>query len=157
MGQGGIPRNKLFLGLFGLTVNAEFNHPRYFSMHPTGENSKGAHTVPFFEVAMAQNPKPQTVAIVAADAEFSHTVAEGARANATKAGLKIVYDRSYPPSHHRFLAHREVDPGDEPRSRRHLLIPDGHFRPAGSPMAAVSRWNASCWSRPCPRSMLKNP
>jgi hypothetical protein len=24
-------------------------------------------------------------------------------------------------------------------------------------MAAVSRWNASCWSRPCPRSMLKNP
>jgi len=93
-----IPRKKLFLGLFGLTVNAAFNYPRYFAMHPTGENSKGAHTVPFFEVAMAQNPKPQTVAIVAADAEFSHTAAEGARENATKAGLKIVYDRSYPPS-----------------------------------------------------------
>lgn len=93
-----IPRKKLFLGLFGLTVNAAFNYPRYFAMHPTGENSKGAHTIPFFEVAMAQNPKPQTVAIVAADAEFSHTAAEGARENATKAGLKIVYDRRYPPS-----------------------------------------------------------
>jgi len=84
-----IPRNKLFLGLFGLTVNAEFNYPRYFAMHPTGENAKGAHTVPFFEVAMAQNPKPQTVAIAAADAEFSNTAAEGARANATKAGLAL--------------------------------------------------------------------
>jgi branched-chain amino acid transport system substrate-binding protein len=93
-----IPRHKLFLGLFGLMVNAEFNYPRYFAMHPTGENSMGAHTAPFFDVAMAQNPKPQTVAIVAADAEFSHTAAEGARANATKAGLKIVYDRSYPPA-----------------------------------------------------------
>ena len=93
-----IPRNKLFLGLFGLTVNAEFNYPRYFAMHPTGENSKGAHTTPFFSVAMMQNPKPQTVAIVAADAEFSNTAAEGARANATNAGLKIVYDRSYPPA-----------------------------------------------------------
>src|SRR3974390_3537909 len=89
-----IPRNKLFLGLFGLTVNAEFNYPRYFAMHPTGENAKGAHTAPFFNVAMIQNPKPQTVAIVAADAEFSNTAAEGARANATKKGLKIVYDRS---------------------------------------------------------------
>jgi branched-chain amino acid transport system substrate-binding protein len=93
-----IPRNKLFLGLFGLTVNAEFNYPRYFAMHPTGENSKRAHTSPFFDVAMMQNPKPQTVAIVAADAEFSNTAAEGARANATNAGLKIVYDRSYPPA-----------------------------------------------------------
>ncbi len=93
-----IPRNKLFLGLFGLTVNAAFNYPRYFAMHPTGENSKSAHTDPFFAVAMAQNPKPQTVAIVAADAEFSHTAAEGARANAAKAGVKIVYDRSYPPA-----------------------------------------------------------
>jgi branched-chain amino acid transport system substrate-binding protein len=93
-----IPRNKLFLGLFGLTVNAEFDYPRYFAMHPTGENSIGAHTAPFFAVAMAQSPKPQTVAIVAADAEFSNTAAEGARVNAAKAGLKIVYDRKYPPS-----------------------------------------------------------
>ena len=93
-----IPRNKLFLGLFGLTINDAFNYPRYFAMHPTGANAKGAHTAPFFDVAMAQNPKPQTVAIVAADAEFSNTAAGGARVNAANAGLKIIYDRSYPPA-----------------------------------------------------------
>ena len=47
---------------------------------------------------MAQNPKPTTVAIVAADAEFSKNASDGARENAKKAGLKIVYDKSYPPS-----------------------------------------------------------
>ena len=45
---------------------------------------------------MAQNPKPQTVAIVAADAELGATP-RGARENAKNAGLKIVYDRNYPP------------------------------------------------------------
>ena len=47
---------------------------------------------------MAQNPKPKTVAIVAADAEFSKNASDGARENAKKFGLKIVYDKSYPPS-----------------------------------------------------------
>ena len=47
---------------------------------------------------MAQNPKPQTVAIVAADAEFSVNASEGARDNAKVAGLKVVYDKPYPPS-----------------------------------------------------------
>jgi branched-chain amino acid transport system substrate-binding protein len=47
---------------------------------------------------MAQNPKPQTIAIAAADAEFARNGAEGARENATKAGLKIVYDKTYPPA-----------------------------------------------------------
>jgi branched-chain amino acid transport system substrate-binding protein len=52
----------------------------------------------YFELAMAQTPKPQTVAIVAADAEFSRTASDGARENAKAAGLKIVYDRTYPPT-----------------------------------------------------------
>jgi branched-chain amino acid transport system substrate-binding protein len=46
---------------------------------------------------MAQNPKPKTVAIVAADAEFALNAAAGARKNAQAAGLKIVYDKTYPP------------------------------------------------------------
>jgi branched-chain amino acid transport system substrate-binding protein len=52
----------------------------------------------FFELAAAQKPKPQTVAIVAADAEFSKTSADGAKENATANGFKIIYDQSYPPS-----------------------------------------------------------
>jgi branched-chain amino acid transport system substrate-binding protein len=47
---------------------------------------------------MAQNPKPTTVAIASVDAEFGQNVADGARENAKAAGLKVVYDRKYPPT-----------------------------------------------------------
>src|SRR5262245_9806687 len=39
-----------------------------------------------------------TVALVAADQEFSRNACDGARDNAKKANLKIVYDKTYPPS-----------------------------------------------------------
>jgi len=93
-----IQRGKMFLGLFGTAVNAEFHYPRYFSMNANGPDAKGAVTAGLFEIAAAQNPKPQTVAIIAADAEFGRNAAEGARANAKAAGLTIVYDRTYPPA-----------------------------------------------------------
>src|SRR4030095_15127134 len=50
----------------------------------------------FFDLAMTQNPKPETLAIVAADGEYSHLAAQGAREHAKRLNLKIVYDRSYP-------------------------------------------------------------
>jgi branched-chain amino acid transport system substrate-binding protein len=93
-----IARNKVFIGLIGLAINAEFGYPRYFAMHPAGPNPKAATTRGFFEIAMAQTPKPQTVAIVATDAEFSRNASDGARENAKAAGLKIVHDRSFPPN-----------------------------------------------------------
>ena len=94
-----IQHKMTFFSLFGLDVNREFQYPRYFSMVPTGgmdppvSFSKG-----FFEVAAAQNPKPQTLAIIAADAEFPHNASDGARKNAKAAGLQIVYDKTYPPT-----------------------------------------------------------
>src|SRR5579871_641603 len=91
-------KNKVFIGLLGLAVNSEFKYPNYFAMIPSGPNPKAAFTEGFFEAAMAQNPKPQTVAIVAADQEFSRNAADGARENAKNAKLKIVYDNTYPPS-----------------------------------------------------------
>jgi branched-chain amino acid transport system substrate-binding protein len=91
-----IPKQKMLIGLFGLAVNAEFNYPKYFSMIPLGPAPKSTQTKGFFDIAVAQNPKPQTLAIVAADAEFPINGAEGARENAKAAGLKIVYDRRYP-------------------------------------------------------------
>jgi branched-chain amino acid transport system substrate-binding protein len=91
-------RKKLFIGLLGLGVNTEFNYPNYFVMIPSGPDPKPAFTKGFFDLAMKQSPKPQTVAIVAADQEFSHNAADGARANAKAAGLKIVYDKTYSPS-----------------------------------------------------------
>ena len=93
-----IQRNKLFIGLLGLAVNSEFNYPKYFVMIPSGPDPKIAFTKGFFDAAMAQTPKPTTVAIVAADQEFSKNASDGARENAKKAGLKVVYDKSYPPS-----------------------------------------------------------
>jgi branched-chain amino acid transport system substrate-binding protein len=91
-------RKKLFIGLLGLGVNSEFNYPNYFVMIPSGPDPKPAFTKGFFDLAMGQNPKPKTVAIVAADQEFSRNASDGARANAKAAGLEIVYDKSYPPS-----------------------------------------------------------
>jgi len=91
-------RKKAFIALFGLGVNDDFKYDRYFAMIPSGPEPKTSFTKGFFDTAMAQNPKPATVAIVAADAEFSKNASDGARENAKKHGLKIVYDKSYPPS-----------------------------------------------------------
>jgi branched-chain amino acid transport system substrate-binding protein len=91
-------KGKVFIGLFALDANSEFHYPKYFSMLPAGPTPKESFTDGFFQVAAAQNPKPQTVAIAAEDAEFSRNAAEGARNNAKKYGLKIVYDKNYPPS-----------------------------------------------------------
>ncbi|HWM80701.1 MAG TPA: amino acid ABC transporter substrate-binding protein [Pseudolabrys sp.] len=90
-------KNKVFIGLFGTAVNAEFKYPRYFSMNANGQDPKRAVTSGFFEVAAAQSPKPQTVAIISVDAEFGRNAADGARENAKAAGIKIVQERTYPP------------------------------------------------------------
>src|SRR5690349_14787472 len=90
--------NMAFIGLLGLAVNSQFNYPKYFAMIPSGPDPKTAFSEGFFDVAMQQNPTPKTVAIVGADAEFAKNAADGARINAKKHALKVVYDRSYPPS-----------------------------------------------------------
>ena len=91
-------KNKVFVTLLGLAVNSEFNYANYFAMIPSGPDAKPSLTKGFFDTAMVQNPKPQSVAIVAADQEFSRNASDGARENARKAGLKVVYDKTYPPS-----------------------------------------------------------
>jgi branched-chain amino acid transport system substrate-binding protein len=93
-----IEKQKMLIGLFGLAVNANFAYPRYFSMIPLGPTPKSTQTKGFFDIAVAQTPKPRTVAIVAADAEFAINASEGARENAKAAGLEIVYDKRYPPT-----------------------------------------------------------
>jgi branched-chain amino acid transport system substrate-binding protein len=93
-----LQRKKVFPSLFGTGINNEFKYDKYFSMIPTGPDPKPAFTKPFFDVVMAQSPKPMTVSIAAGDHEFGRNVCDGARENAKKAGLKIVYDKTYPPS-----------------------------------------------------------
>ena len=92
-------RNLTFLGLFGLDVNSEFHYPKYFSIIPAGgATPKEAFSQGFFAVAATLNPKPKTIALVGADAEFSRNAVDGARAQAKRAGYKIVYDQTYPPT-----------------------------------------------------------
>ena len=87
-----------FIGLFGLAVNDQFHYDRFFQIQPNGVNAKISSIEGFFEAAMTAQPTPKTVAIVGADAEYPKVATEGAREIAKKLGLKVVYDRSYPPT-----------------------------------------------------------
>ena len=91
-------RKKMVMVLLALGSNAEFTYPKYFQSAPFGPDSKGVLSNAFFEVAKSIKPAPKTVALVGADAEFSNNVLIGARENAKKFGLQIVYDKSYPPA-----------------------------------------------------------
>ena len=91
-------RKKVFIGLSGTAINEASHYPMYFAMVPNGPKPKLAFTHGFFMVAQAQSPKPKTIALAYADAEFGRNVCDGARANAKEAGFTIVYDRSYPPA-----------------------------------------------------------
>jgi branched-chain amino acid transport system substrate-binding protein len=91
-------RKRLVMVLLALGSNTEFKYPRYFQSAPFGHDPKGVLSNAFFEVAKSLSPAPKTVALVGADAEFSNNVLVGAHENAKRAGLQIVYDRSYPPS-----------------------------------------------------------
>lgn len=91
-------RNLTTIGILGLAANSEVHYKNYFSMIPMGPDPAREFSRGFFELAMAQNPKPRTVAIVGADAEFGKTSTDGARNNAKVAGLSIVYDQRYPPA-----------------------------------------------------------
>jgi branched-chain amino acid transport system substrate-binding protein len=93
-----MPRGKTVIGLFALDANHDFHYPKYFSMLPSGPTPRQSFTDGFFSVAAAQNPRPQTVAIAAEDAEFSRNAADGARENVHTYGFKTIYDRNYPPS-----------------------------------------------------------
>jgi branched-chain amino acid transport system substrate-binding protein len=93
-----IQRRKLFISLFGTGINETFNYPKYFSMIPNGPTPKPAFTRGFFKMAEVQTPRPQTIALAYADAEFGQNACEGARENAKTSGFKVVYDRSYPPT-----------------------------------------------------------
>jgi branched-chain amino acid transport system substrate-binding protein len=90
--------NMTTISILAVDVNRHFHYARYFDMIPVGPEGTKAFSRGFFTLAAAQQPKPETVAIVAADAEFSKTSADGARENANAGGFKIIYDQSYPPS-----------------------------------------------------------
>jgi branched-chain amino acid transport system substrate-binding protein len=91
-------RNLVFMSLFGTGVNDKFHYDKYFQILPNGKETRFGPSLGFLETAMTMEPKPKTIALAGADAEYSQTVLAGAREKIKEMGLKIVYDRSYPPS-----------------------------------------------------------
>ena len=89
--------NKLTISMMAVSINRHFNYPKYFSMLSLGPDGVRAFSEGFFDLAAEQKPKPRTVAILSADAEFARTSADGARQNAAAKGFDIIYDKSYPP------------------------------------------------------------
>jgi branched-chain amino acid transport system substrate-binding protein len=93
-----IQSNKMTISFTAIGINRQFNYPKYFSMVPVGPEGIFAFSRGFFALAAAQNPKPETVAILAADAEFAKAASDGAREELKKHGFKVVYDQTYPPN-----------------------------------------------------------
>src|SRR5689334_21113619 len=93
-----IQNKKMLISYTAIGINDEYKYDKYFSMVPVGSDGVNAFSKGFFEIAAKQNPKPQTVAIIVADAEFSQNAAKGAREELKKHGMRIVYDKSYPPT-----------------------------------------------------------
>jgi branched-chain amino acid transport system substrate-binding protein len=86
------------LNTLSLAVNDRFHYSRYFQTMPYGPHGNEAISAGYFRVAMTMSPKPKTIAITGADAEFSQHALAGARQHIKRDGLKIVYDRVYPPN-----------------------------------------------------------
>src|SRR5580700_6707476 len=86
---------KFFVGLMGLSVNNSLAYDRFFAMIPTGPDPNTALTAGYFETTSRQSPSPRTVAILAADADFTKNPIAGARANAGRHGLEVVSETKY--------------------------------------------------------------
>ena len=91
-------RKLVFPALFGLANNEKANYRGYFQIMPAGPRPALDWTATYLEVASRQTPKPQTIAIVGADAEYPHNALAAMRENIKRLGLKTVYDSTYPPS-----------------------------------------------------------
>ena len=93
-----IQNKKMLISYTAIGINDQYKYDKYFSMVPVGSDGVNAFSKGFFEMAAKQNPKPQTVAIIAADAEFAQAAAQGAREELKKHGFKLIFDKSYPPN-----------------------------------------------------------
>jgi branched-chain amino acid transport system substrate-binding protein len=91
--------HKTTIGILANAANSKFHYDQYFSMLPTGPEPQKSFAYGFFQLAAAQNPRPKTVAIIAADAEFAQNAADGARQTIKEmGGFETVMDQKYPPT-----------------------------------------------------------
>jgi branched-chain amino acid transport system substrate-binding protein len=90
---------KTTIGILANAANSKFHYNQYFSMLPTGPEPQKSFAYGFFDLASKVTPRPKTVAIVAADAEFAQNAADGARQSIKEiGGFEVVLDQKYPPT-----------------------------------------------------------
>jgi branched-chain amino acid transport system substrate-binding protein len=87
-------RGRLLIGNFALDANARIRHDKYFNNQPWASAQDAA--APYLELCRKLGAR--TIAILAADAEFSQNLAGGVRAGLKAHGLEAVYDQNYPPT-----------------------------------------------------------
>lgn len=87
-----------FVTLLGSATNDAFRYDRTVNVSPVGARMQEDFARGFFEVAATASPAPKTVAIAGLDSDFPHRAMQSARAQAKAHGIKVVYDRTYPPS-----------------------------------------------------------
>ena len=91
-------RGMCYVTLFGAGVNERLKYDRYFSMNVTGDDIKGHYARGFLECTKMLPHPVRSLSILAVDNDFAQRAAESVRSMAREYGLRIVYDRSYPPT-----------------------------------------------------------
>src|SRR5262249_61083591 len=90
---------KTTVGILANAANSKLHYDQYFSMLPTGPEPQKAFAYGFFELAAGATPRPKTVAVLSADAEFAQNAADGARQSVKEiGGVESVAGRHHPPS-----------------------------------------------------------
>ncbi len=92
-----IDRDIVFMGLFGMNNNGKWKYDKYFQILPAGPEPAVGFSANWFEAIKDISPKPKTIALLAADAEFARNLKEGALINAERYGFEVVYNQNYPP------------------------------------------------------------
>jgi branched-chain amino acid transport system substrate-binding protein len=83
----------------GLAVNDEFNYPNYFAMIPSGPDPKPAFTKGFFDRSRWRRARSRRRSRSSPRTRSSPATPPTAPARTPRRlGLKIVYDKTYPPS-----------------------------------------------------------
>jgi branched-chain amino acid transport system substrate-binding protein len=93
-----IEHKVMVLDTLALAVNDEFHYQRFFQTMPFGPQGKSAISAGYFAAAKTIDPKPKTIALTGADAEFSKNAIAGAVKHAEADGIKVVYNHTYPPN-----------------------------------------------------------
>jgi branched-chain amino acid transport system substrate-binding protein len=115
-------KGRTFISLFALGLNCEFNYPKYFSMLPTGPDTKPSFSDGFFQAAAAQKPKPATVALASEDAEFDAQRLRRRPRQCKKIRLHDHLRQDLPAEHDQLLADRPGVAGRQCRPRGGMLL-----------------------------------